>query len=206
MGLSRTGWILTLLAGASVWWLLPDVPALVAALAGTDFPRALAAAGALLQLAIAAWVLLVVASEVLVGPTPFAPALLRRALFVGAAAALAVAPAHADVPPDSGRDLPSYGVAMDALAGLRLPDRPDAPAETAGVETSPDPDAGHAVVVRPGDTLWAIARDALPAGASDADVATACARWHEANRDVIGPDPDLIFPDQRLSPPGKDSP
>ena len=61
------------------------------------------------------------------------------------------------------------------------------------------------VVVRAGDTLWAIAARALPAGATDAEIARAGARWHAANRDVIGADPNLILPVQRLVPPlGKD--
>jgi len=54
------------------------------------------------------------------------------------------------------------------------------------------------VVVRAGDTLWALAERALPAGADNGAVT---ARWHRIyrlNRDLIGPDPDLIQPGQRL--------
>jgi hypothetical protein len=58
-----------------------------------------------------------------------------------------------------------------------------------------------AVVVRRGDTLWAIAARHLGAGASAAEVAQAWPRWYAANRDVIGPDPDLIRPGQRLRAP-----
>lgn len=49
-----------------------------------------------------------------------------------------------------------------------------------------------------GDTLWELAAAHLPAGATDADVARAWPRWHAANREVIGPDPDLLLPGQRL--------
>jgi nucleoid-associated protein YgaU len=57
------------------------------------------------------------------------------------------------------------------------------------------------VVVRPGDTLWDLARAGLPAGADDAAVAGRVREIHDANRAVIGPDPDLIRPHQRLRMP-----
>jgi hypothetical protein len=57
------------------------------------------------------------------------------------------------------------------------------------------------VVVRPGDTLWAIAAAALPADASNADIAVAWPRWYAANRAEIGPDPNLLLPGERLRPP-----
>jgi nucleoid-associated protein YgaU len=62
------------------------------------------------------------------------------------------------------------------------------------------------VVVRPGDTLWAIARSRLGPGADDARVAHDVDRWHRLNHDVIGDDPDLIHPGQRLTAPTKDRP
>jgi hypothetical protein len=57
------------------------------------------------------------------------------------------------------------------------------------------------VVVRRGDNLWAVARRHLPAGATASAVAAAWPRWYSANRSVIGPDPDLLLPGQRLVPP-----
>lgn len=54
------------------------------------------------------------------------------------------------------------------------------------------------LVVRRGDTLWGIAARHLGEHATDQDVAEAWPRWYAANRDVIGPDPDLIHPGQRL--------
>jgi nucleoid-associated protein YgaU len=61
-------------------------------------------------------------------------------------------------------------------------------------------DADHVVVHR-GDTLWNIAARTLHDGASDADVLRAVVQWHDANRDVIGPDPDVIRPGQVLRAP-----
>ena len=75
------------------------------------------------------------------------------------------------------------------LAGLRLPERVAvAPAGLAAPISSP---TETAVEVAPGDTLWDIAARRLGAGAS----------WpalYALNRDVIGPDPGVITPGQRL--------
>lgn len=57
------------------------------------------------------------------------------------------------------------------------------------------------VVVRPGDTLWALARAGLPPSRGDDEVAARVHEIHQANRTVIGPDPDLIRPGQRLRMP-----
>jgi hypothetical protein len=104
-------------------------------------------------------------------------------------------PAHAD----AGRPhRHPHGVAM--LSGLPLPDRAVAPPQH---RTSPPI---RTVTVRPGDTLWSIARRELPATAPAPAVV---ARWHaiyQANRPLIGPDPDLIEPGQHLRIPRKDRP
>ena len=42
--------------------------------------------------------------------------------------------------------------------------------------------------------------------ADDAEVLSAVTRWHARNRHVIGPDPDLLHPGQRLVPPHHPSP
>ena len=87
-----------------------------------------------------------------------------------------------------------------ALAGLPLPDR---------AVSSPDhPRRHHAprtVRVRQGDSLWSLAAGDLPNGSPDAVIA---ARWralYAVNRSLIGPDPDVIVPGQRLRLPGKDA-
>ena len=56
--------------------------------------------------------------------------------------------------------------------------------------------------VRPGDTLWDIARRHLDGRPSDAAIARAWPRWYAANRALIGSDPNLILPGMRLLIPG----
>jgi nucleoid-associated protein YgaU len=85
----------------------------------------------------------------------------------------------------------------DPLSGLPLPDRAEGPAHPhAHPQAHPQT---LAVLVRTGDTLWALAESRLPAAATAREVSAA---WHEIyrhNRDVIGPDPDLIRPGQVLT-------
>jgi hypothetical protein len=57
------------------------------------------------------------------------------------------------------------------------------------------------VVVRRGDTLWDIAARALGTQATAVEIAAEWPRWYAANRDVIGADPDLIYPGTVLNPP-----
>ena len=62
--------------------------------------------------------------------------------------------------------------------------------------------AGRAeVVVVRGDTLWSVAARTLGPGADDAAIAAEWQRWYAANRTVVGADPDLLLPGQRLLPP-----
>lgn len=51
--------------------------------------------------------------------------------------------------------------------------------------------------VRPGDCLWTIAERLLPAATAD-QVDQAWRRIHHANRDAVGPDPDLVLPGTTL--------
>ncbi len=67
-----------------------------------------------------------------------------------------------------------------------------------GAAASPLPEI---VMVRRGDSLWAISRRGLDPGAADAEIATAWPRWYAANRRVIGDDPNLLRPGQRLRAP-----
>jgi len=75
------------------------------------------------------------------------------------------------------------------LHGLPLPDLP----------TSLPPRT--VTVVQPGDSLWLLARSQLPIDASDALATRSVQRWYAANREIIGPDPDLIFPGTPLTQP-----
>jgi nucleoid-associated protein YgaU len=82
---------------------------------------------------------------------------------------------------------------------VRAPVVAPAPTPTA---TRPAPRI-EIVVVDPGDSLWSITATALGDDADVAEVAAAWPRWWAANRDVIGPDPNLIHPGQRLRRPAE---
>lgn len=203
MRMSRTGWVLTLVAAGTVALLAPDADALARDVGGSSFPTALLAVASLLGLGLAAWSLLA-ATAILAGGSSrlvaaIAPVAMRRALLAGAAGVLVVGPAHAETlaAPDAGHHL---------VDGLPLPDRPDV-AERAVRGVLPAAAGPRVVEVRRGDTLWAIAARSLPAGSTATEIAEATTRWHRVNRDVIGDDPDLIVPAQQLVPPtGKDLP
>lgn len=70
---------------------------------------------------------------------------------------------------------------------------------TAGGAAGSRESATYAVV--PGDSLWAIAANHLDGEPDDAQVAEAWPLWFDANRDVVGDDPDLIHPGQVLRVP-----
>lgn len=110
------------------------------------------------------------------------PGLVRRVVLaacgVAVVSALASVPAYAE------------GGPHDRLSGLPMPDR------ATGAPRSPA--AGGSEVVRPGDTLWSLARARLGPTATGAAVAREWRRTYRANRTVVGADPDLIRPGQRL--------
>jgi nucleoid-associated protein YgaU len=84
------------------------------------------------------------------------------------------------------------------LGGVRA--RPPGRARP-GEDAVPDPTpAVETVTVRSGDSLWRIAAAALP-GAEAAEIVAYVAVLHDRNRAVIGDDPDLILPGQRLELP-----
>lgn len=80
---------------------------------------------------------------------------------------------------------------------------PPAPPSTEAVGEDAGPSqAPSTLVVSPGDTLWSITDDLLgPAPDDPSEIASAWPRLHEANRDVIGTDPDHLEPGQVLSVP-----
>lgn len=107
--------------------------------------------------------------------------------------------------------LTSGAVMSVGLAGTAAADPPAAPATDSGLVdglTLPDralgdtPRRTHAHLVRPGDTLWAIASATSPR-ATTAELVGLVRDWHEHNRASIGPDPDRLVPGQVLrTPPG----
>jgi LysM repeat protein len=128
------------------------------------------------------------------------PSSVRRAVLVACGLGLAGGiggAAYAEPPDRAG----AAGVrAESVLAGLQLPDRTTTtrrgvPPATQAVEDSAEP---RTIVVVAGDTLWDLAAAELPPGADAARVAAHWRAIHNANRAVIGPDPDLIRPGQRL--------
>jgi hypothetical protein len=65
----------------------------------------------------------------------------------------------------------------------------------------PSSGAGGGVVVQVGDSLWTVAARQLGPSASNAQIAEAWPRWWSANRVLVGDDPGLIHPGNRLTPP-----
>lgn len=137
-----------------------------------------------------------------------APATLRRAVEVAlgltvTTAVLGAGPAAASTPSlDWGTQV---GVPVPALDWGAAPTTAPTPGSPA---TTPEPQpAATAVVVAPGDSLWALAERDLARGSatapSDAAVAQAWPAWWAANREAVGPDPHLLHPGTSLTPPAR---
>ncbi|MDX6285689.1 MAG: hypothetical protein QOG53_1174 [Frankiales bacterium] len=108
------------------------------------------------------------------------------------AVAPVLAPAHADASkPGPGAALPS----LDRPAGEAPP---PVPLPAGAPTTHVNRPTVH--VVRPGDCLWTIAARHLDKPTVDT-VADSWPRWYAANRAVIGADPNVLHPGQRLIAP-----
>jgi len=108
----------------------------------------------------------------------------------------ATQPATAETPPGHAARRPTDPPPSGSAA-------PVSPAATGEGDAAPGR-ATTAVVVRPGDSLWAVARrdlQAAGAGATARDVAAAWPLWWAANRQLVGEDPDLLRPGTHLTPP-----
>lgn len=101
------------------------------------------------------------------------------------------APATADAP----ADVTATGPTRAAAQRTADTDR------DADVFADVDEQVAPRVVVEQGDSLWSIAAAHLPAGASDAAIAAAWPHWYEANRTLIGADPDVLLVGQSLEVP-----
>lgn len=77
--------------------------------------------------------------------------------------------------------------------GLVTPSPARATAEPASVRRE--------VSVRAGESLWTIAARELGPGASEVEIAARWPLWYQANRNIIGADPNVLLPGQLLSPP-----
>jgi len=191
-----------------VWVVATAVVATVLAVARGELQRSAAAslesllaAGCAIVLAGCALWFWLVATAVIVGAArgwrtsfPGCPRRLSQALLVACGLAMLVpaAPVAAESDPAPR--------ALDVLAGLPLPDRPEIRGPGSARPPSVTP-----VVVRPGDSLWEIAVRSLPPGTGPVEID---ARWREiwsANRARIGADPDLIHPGAELRLPAEES-
>jgi LysM domain len=153
-------------------------------------------------------------------------AVLGGTLVAGSAAAASAAPGRpaaphpvstalaSALPSDLPSDLPAPAWAapttprsLDPVArpavqpALPAPTRPPADVHLVTAAPASGRAAEEDVVVRRGDTLWSIAARHLAPEASTEQIARSWPRWYAVNREVIGPDPDLIRPGQVLRPP-----
>ncbi|SDS27023.1 hypothetical protein SAMN04488570_1505 [Nocardioides scoriae] len=140
------------------------------------------------------------------------PPVLRRGLLAAVGVAVLAPglpgpPASAGAPPDPGRGVRTTDTRSGPVRGSWLPvparpldarpldaHRPDTRPADLGPARAPD---GPVLVVRPGDSLWSLAHERLPA-ADAARLVGAVRALHHANRSVVGPDPDLLRPGQLL--------
>lgn len=157
--------------------------------------------------ALAASVVLAAADAVLGARLPWlrattallTPRVCRRIVALCCGAGLA-APVYAAAPAGADDDSARHGcvVACTAsrphLGGLPLPDLPTGYASRSATSEA-------RLVVGVGDSLWRLAERRLPAGAPDVDVLALTERIYDLNRQVIGADPDLIFPGTALLAP-----
>jgi resuscitation-promoting factor RpfA len=123
-------------------------------------------------------------------------------------------PGRALSEPDTARDgLPGSELAGNEAATGRAtkpnpvpPSVVDAPLPTTPAPPlDPNPQAPSSVVVRPGDSLWRITGERLGPLATDHRIAVAWPYWYRANRRVIGGDPSLLRPGERLTAPAPET-
>lgn len=164
-----------------------------------DFGHLLTAAAAWLLVGCAAWFVLLCAAALVEATTSGrvramtwvgCPTQLRALLLASAGVALV---AGATVPASATELRPGAGI-----AGHRTDRRPDNLPVPARPEGGAPTHAGSVHVVMPGDSLWRLAASRMPRDASTVDVARLVARIHHLNRPVIGADPDVLHPGQRL--------
>jgi len=210
----------TAVAGGLIWWLLPELSAAPGVLTGDPsvaFETMLVSLAAVAATCCILWLWLVTTLTTAAAATGRVrsrlhgcPEAWRRLVLTACGVALAsglLVPTHAAAalpvlitdPVTPGRGDPGRGAAL--VEGLPLPDRPTTRPASAVRRVGPTPPRGSLVVVSAGDSLWAIAADHLPVGATDRRVAAEWRRLYAANHDVVGDDPDLIRPGQQLRVP-----
>ncbi len=172
---------------------IPEVSGVAEALTGTDVTVALSSVVFAALALVSAWLCLVTTAVILGRWLPsaarLAPRWVATALTCGAVSATALSL--------------SAQASPTGLDGLQLPDRVGTQAAVEPTTTVTDVPAQQ-ITVRSGDCLWSLAATTLGTGATPGDIAEAVSAWHQTNRDVIGPDPDLIHPGQVLTVPTAD--
>lgn len=134
-----------------------------------------------------------------------APATVRRAVEI--ALGLTIATGAACAPAAASSSAPASGPVLQQAPHDKAPAAAAlATAPSLDWPSAPAPRGAGEVVVAPGDTLWHLAEHALGDGATPAQVALAWPAWWSANREVIGEDPDLLRPGQRLAAPASPAP
>ena len=122
----------------------------------------------------------------------------------GAASAAGPASAPSPGPASAVRPLPSVGATPSGAPTATATATPSTAPAASTPATAPTVRHGApagSVVVRPGDSLWALAARDLGPHAAPVRVAQEWPRWWAANRGVIGDDPDLIHPGTVLDRP-----
>jgi LysM domain len=202
-------WLVATAAAAATWWCGAGAAAALARAATWHggFDELLVAVCGAVLLACGArlwWVTTVTTIDVVRGRMSHGAHGLTRRLVLAACGAAVVAGVSAPAVAGQGGD-------AERLAGLPLPDRATAgstlqpgsspsaarPAPTQHLAQRPGSGRDE-VVVRRGDSLWALAAARLPRTAGPDEVDRAWRAVWAANRAEIGDDPGLIRPGQRL--------
>jgi hypothetical protein len=128
---------------------------------------------------------------------------------IGVAAQAAAATPAPERPPCAGPCAPALvGLPTPDLDGLPYPDLPTGPPTRMPRPIAPGRAGPHGqvrpaqVTVRVGDCLWTIATALAPPDAGVPAIAALTARLYAANRQLVGDDPDLIYPGTVLRAPG----
>jgi hypothetical protein len=192
LGASMTGLAL------AMWWLLSACLAVASALLTAAGRHASArCAGALAPAFMRRLALAVLGMSLIAAPSahaasgPFDPAWQAAA----PEASASPPPTPLVQPPTN----PAAGESMELAWTPALPPPPTGPLVQAEKRAAATP--AQTVEVRPGDSLWSVTARHLGPGATEIQIAEAWPKWFEANRAVIGDNPDVIRPGQLLSPP-----
>lgn len=175
-----------------------------------SFNDLITGAGACLLVGCAAWSVLICIAALLEAVTAGrlratswvgCPPAVRQALLAGLGVAIVATPVQAQSIPGSRATTtrPSTGSFTGPFIGPFTGTTTPEPALP--VPARPLGGGPRTLVVQPGDNLWQLAETGLPGSAPAPEVARRVELLHRANRIVIGPDPDLILPGQRLVTP-----